>query len=80
MLNKIGWIGSLLMSFCGLPEVWKSYMESSCSIGWGMLLSWGIGEILLFIYVAPKKDYPLLVNYVINILCVGILIYYKAFV
>lgn len=77
MLNTIGWIGAALLSLCGIPEAYRSWKLKSCSIGWGFLSMWGIGEVLLLIYILPKWDLPLIVNYLLNILCIIILCYYK---
>lgn len=70
-------IGSLLLAFCGLPETYKCYREKKCSLGWPMLLMWLIGELLLIIYAIQIKQYALLTNYIINLVFIAILIYYK---
>ena len=36
-----------------------------------------VGELLTFAYVLPKQDYPLLLNYGLNIACLVIVIRYK---
>jgi len=77
MLSTIGWIGSILLSFCAVPEAYKSWRQRECFLGWGFLGMWGIGELMLFIYVLPSLDYPLLLNYALNILCIGIMCFYK---
>lgn len=73
----IGWIGGILLAWCGFPEVIHSIKTKECNLTWGMLSSWGIGEICLFIYVAPSMDLPLLLNYGLNVVFIGILCYYK---
>jgi hypothetical protein len=39
---------------------------------------WGVGEILLVIYVlGTNKDLILLMNYLLNILIIGVIAFYK---
>lgn len=79
-METIGWIGSLLLAFCGLPQAVKCYREKSAKgIDWGFLLAWFIGELLAFLYVLPKMDLPLLVNYSANLLFLTVILYYKIF-
>ncbi len=77
MINAIGWIGAFLMSFCGIPEAVRSYKNKNCCAGWGLLGMWGSGEVLLMIYICFKWDAALFFNYVVNILCIATLIYFK---
>jgi uncharacterized protein with PQ loop repeat len=74
----MGWIGSLCLSICGLPQAWLSFKEkSSDGISWGFLLLWGFGELFGISYVVDKADAPLIVNYATNILIIGVILYYK---
>lgn len=76
--EALGWIGSLMLAFCALPqavESWKT--KSSNGVTWGLLIMWAIGEVFTFIYVWPKSDMPLLVNYSANIAFLSVIIYYK---
>lgn len=80
-MNTLGYIGSLLLAFCALPETLRSYRTKTCSIGWGMLLMWLVGEILTLVYVVWKSSevslVPLLANYSVNIAMIVIMCYYK---
>lgn len=77
-MENIGWIGSLLLAFCGLPQAIESYKtKSSEGLTWGFIAMWFIGELCTFAYILPKMDLPLLVNYSANILFLIIIIYYK---
>ena len=79
-METIGWIGSLLLAFCGLPQAIKCYREkSSKGMDWGFLLAWFVGELFTFVYVLPKMDLPLLVNYSANLLFLTVILYYKIF-
>jgi uncharacterized protein with PQ loop repeat len=78
MLDNIGWIGSIMLAFCGLPQAIESYKtKSSEGLTWGFLFMWFIGEIFTIIYVFPKMDLPLLFNYSANLVFLSIIIYYK---
>jgi uncharacterized protein with PQ loop repeat len=78
MIENIGWIGSILLAFCGLPQAIESYKtKSSEGLTWGFISMWFIGEIFTIIYVFPKMDYILLFNYTANVLFLSVIIYYK---
>lgn len=79
-LFLFGWLGSILLAFCGLPQAIESY-KNKCSIGvtWGLIIMWFFGELFTFIYIFPKLDMPLLFNYSINILFISVIGYYKLF-
>ncbi len=79
-MEILGWIGSILLAFCGLPqaiESWKT--KSSAGLTWGLLAMWFAGEVFTFIYILPKMDLPLLFNYTANIIFLSIIIYYKLY-
>jgi hypothetical protein len=77
----IGYIGSILLGICAVPELIRTVRDSRCHVGWGMLLSWYLGEIFVFIHIwNTSKDQALLLNYSTNILILSVMIYYKIFV
>lgn len=79
-MDTIGWIGSLLLAFCGLPQALKCWREKTAKgLDWGFLGAWFIGEVMTFAYVLPKMDFPLMVNYSANILFLCVILYYKLF-
>jgi len=78
MLENIGWLGSILLAFCGLPQAIESIKtKSSEGLTWGFIGMWFLGEICTFIYILPKMDLPLLFNYTANIIFLAIIIYFK---
>jgi len=80
MLDFFGWIGSILLSFCGLPQAIDSFKnKSSQGVTWGLILMWLFGELFTLIYVFPKSDFPLIFNYATNIIFISIIGYYKVF-
>lgn len=77
-IETIGWIGSTLLAICGVPEAIKVYLKKQCDIGWTMLITWYLGEILAAIYTAFKLGLdPLLFNYSVNIVAITVMLYYK---
>ena len=77
-MENIGWIGSILLAFCGLPQAIESYKtKSSEGLTWGFIGMWFIGEICTFVYILPRLDLPLLFNYTANIIFLSIIIFYK---
>jgi len=77
-MEFLGWFGSILLAFCGLPQAIESY-KTKCSNGltWSFLIMWLSGELFTFAYVLPKLDFPLIFNYSANIIFLIIIIYYK---
>ena len=79
-MENIGWLGSILLAFCGLPQAIESIKtKSSEGLTWGFIGMWFIGEICTFIYILPKMDLPLLLNYTANIIFLAIIIFFKLF-
>ena len=77
-MEIIGWVGSILLALCAVPLAWESYRQKhSNGISNLFLTMWLVGELLTAAYVLPKKDYPLLFNYGLNITCLVIVIRYK---
>ena len=76
----IGWIGSACMAICSLPQAYKSIRDkNSRGVSIGMIILWFLGELFTFIYVLPIRDYPLLTNYAINFILMGIIGWYWIF-
>ncbi len=79
-MDNIGWIGSIMLAFCGLPQAWESFRtKSSDGLTWGFISMWLIGELCTFAYILPKMDLPLLVNYSANIVFLSVIVYFKIF-
>lgn len=74
----MGWLGSILLAFCGLPQCVTSIKTGkSEGLNIGFLLMWFWGEVFTFYYVMDKLDIPLMLNYGANILFLIIIIKYK---
>jgi uncharacterized protein with PQ loop repeat len=77
-METIGWIGSILLAFCGLPQAIESYRtKNSNGLTWGFLIMWGVGEIFTVIYIIPKWHWPLIFNYTANLIFISVILYYK---
>jgi uncharacterized protein with PQ loop repeat len=77
-MEIIGWIGGILLAFCGLPQAIESYKtKSSDGLTWGFLIMWGVGELFTIVYIIPKWHWPLIFNYTANIIFISIITYYK---
>ena len=79
-METIGWLGSILLAFCGLPQAIESFKtKSSDGLTWGFISMWFIGEILTIIYILPQMVLPLIFNYTANIIFLSVIIYFKIF-
>jgi len=78
-MNTLGWIGATLLSFCPLPEVIYAYKRKDSHLSWWFLALWGAGEVCIAIPVLFRIKEPFLIlNYLLNILFISIIVYYKA--
>ena len=78
MVELIGSVACLLLSICGLPQVIKTWRTKSVKdLSWGFLLIWFTGDILMGIYVLFNIQWPLLINYIVNGILVGYLLFAK---
>lgn len=76
-MQYIGWIGSIFLAICGLPQAYVSWKQgNSKGISGGFLILWGLGELLTLLYILHKMDAPLILNYVINMVSLSVIIFY----
>jgi uncharacterized protein with PQ loop repeat len=77
-METIGWMGSILFAICGLPQAIQCAKDGHArGLNWFFLLAWLGGEILTIIYVWPKSDWPLLANYMVNLVFLAVMLRYK---
>ena len=78
MIEVIGWIGGICLAVCALPQAIKSYRtKSSGDLSLSFVLLWLVGELLTVAYIlTTTMQWPLLINYSINILCLLVIIRY----
>jgi uncharacterized protein with PQ loop repeat len=78
IFDIMGWLGSLCLAICGIPQAWQSYKDkNSNGISWGFVILWTTGELLALAYVYDRLDLPLVMNYATNILILGVILYFK---
>jgi len=84
IFDSLGWVGNILLSIGVIPQVvrtWQTHDVSSFS--WSFLLLWAIGVFLTFIYILAdnirdrKFQFPLLLNYLVNIVGTFYLVFAK---
>jgi len=79
-MEYVGWVGSILLAVCAFPQALKSIIDkNSDGLSSWFLLMWGLGEILVFVYILPDRQYPLIANYGMNLILVAIITWYKVF-
>ena len=79
MVEIIGWAGAVLFALCAAPQAIYCYKNKSAEgLSWPFLLMWSGGEILTLLYIVfTTADIILLVNYVFNLLCLVVILWYK---
>ena len=77
-MDLMGWIGSLLLAGCGLPEAILAIKNKRTGLSWPFLIMWGLGEIFVLIPVLFKVKTPwLIINYTFNTILIGVIVYVK---
>ena len=71
-IEIVGWIGSFLLSTCGIPQIYTTLKtKTTKGLSFLMLLVWLIGEICLGIYIISETfEWPLFFNSAMNIVIV----------
>lgn len=80
MIETYGWVGSILLALCAIPETIIAIRTGTCKLSWVFLLMWFFGEIFVLIPVISTLNSPYLTfNYGTNACLILIMICYKAF-
>lgn len=80
MTELFGYVGGIFLAICSLPQAIMAVKEgNSNGISYGFLILWSLGEIFTLLYILPKADIPLLLNYTSNILFLSVIWKYKLF-
>lgn len=75
----IGWLGSILLAFCGAPQAFKSFREGhSEGLDITFLILWTFGELFTFyaVFIQIHSSY-LMFNYGANLLFLLVIWKYK---
>jgi uncharacterized protein with PQ loop repeat len=76
--DTLGWLSAICFGISPLPQVIKCFKEKhALGISWGFITLWLAGEIFAISYILPRKDVPLLTNYMLNTVYISIILYYK---
>ncbi len=76
-MELMAYVGGVLLTICGIPEVIRTIKDKRCHLGWAFLLLWFFGEVFMLIYALHLKSNPLIMNYLFNTIIVGVMLYYK---
>lgn len=72
------YLGAIFLALCGLPMAWRSFKDGhSHGVDGLFLIFWTLGEILTLTYVLYNWDVPLILNYGVNLIFIGIVVYFK---
>lgn len=76
-IETIGWIGAILLATCGIPQAYKSIKTKRFEgLSLVFIMWWGFGELFTLWYITERAfKWPLIFNYVINIIVVFIIIF-----
>jgi hypothetical protein len=77
VVEAIAMLGSLFFAVCGVPPAVSAIRAKECFYSTPFLLMWGMGEGLMILFALLSSQYVLLVNYVPNAICLGIMVYYN---
>lgn len=76
-METLGWIGGILLAWCGAPEALKAYRTKRTELTWTFLLMWWLGELLVLIPVLQLGEGYLILNYSLNLIFTSVILYYK---
>lgn len=85
MTEIIGWIGGAGFAVCAMPQVHKCYKQGHAhGISYLFLLLWTLGEVCTLVYVllqdlTLREQAPLLLNYIVNLICMIAIWRYRLF-
>jgi uncharacterized protein with PQ loop repeat len=73
-METIGWISATLFALCAVPAAYEAIRKKTCDISSLFLFMWLSGEITGLVYAYHLESLPLAFNYVVNTICILILI------
>jgi uncharacterized protein with PQ loop repeat len=78
-MELVGWVGAVCFALCAIPQAVQSYKtKSSEGLNAWTLTLWFWGEVFMIWYILGTTfQIPLLFNYVFNLACLIVIIYYK---
>jgi len=77
LVSGLGWVGNLLLAGCGVPAAIYAVWNQQSEVAMVLLVPWFAGEVITLLYIAlSTRQAPLIVNYVVNIICITVMMYY----
>jgi uncharacterized protein with PQ loop repeat len=77
MIDIIGWIGAIAFSVCAVPQAIEAFKNKKCYINKTFLRLWLTGEVFTLAYAIGIGAKPMIVNYIVNGICLIIITYYN---
>lgn len=77
IITIISWIGSIAFSLCAVPQAYEAFKNKYCNLNKYFLSLWLLGESCTLIYATSIQAWPLIVNYILNGLCLLVILYYN---
>jgi uncharacterized protein with PQ loop repeat len=74
-MEIVGWIGTVCLSCCGVPQLLASIKDSSKASGfsYSYLVGWIIGILVMMVYIHLRENasypYPLQVANIVSLSC-----------
>ena len=76
-MRILAWISTISLVLCGVPDLIGGLLTKEVEVSLSLLSIWLLGEVSGLLYVLHKKDTPLIVNYGLNTIIVGGLLWMK---
>lgn len=81
-MEIVGWVGGLLLTFCGVPMAWQSYKDGhthGVNMPFLQMWIWGEAFVLVYVLAQPILLYPLIANYAFNVILILVILRYKIY-
>lgn len=80
MIETLGWIGAILLAVQGIPQAFACIKQGhSNGLNSAFLWAWFGGELFLIPLILTTGSMALMLNYLVNLVVVGIILRYKYF-
>lgn len=77
MREIVGWTSAACFAFSALPMAYKAVRTgTSRGLALGTLLLWIVGEACALVYVLPDRLWPLISNYIVNLILLSVVAWY----
>ena len=74
----VGWTSAILFGACALPQVLLCIEQGHAQgLATATIAMWFGGEVCGLYYIWPTKQYPLIINYALNLTALMVIGYFK---